>query len=132
VWLGLAFPTGSMAQAIVVPNSLANVEGNSNNSYPFNISNVGLPSQHYQQVFSASQFAAIGGPISITQILFRADSVFGAAFSSTLPSIRIDMSTTAQSPDGLLLSFAGNRYLEPCVVSRCTAVWKLLSPCDLI
>ena len=30
------------------------------------------------------------------------------------------------------ISFAGNRYLEPCVVSRCPAVRKVLSPCDLI
>jgi hypothetical protein len=94
---------------VVVPNSLAGVEGNSNNGFPFNIATFGLSSQRYQQVYDASQFAALaaGGEL-ITQIAFRPDVTFGAVFSSTLPSIRIDLSTTSLSPDGLSATFASN------------------------
>lgn len=44
-----AMPKLIYAQNIVVPNSLANVEGDGNNGFPFNLSNFSIPSQRYQQ-----------------------------------------------------------------------------------
>jgi hypothetical protein len=118
-----AFHAHSVAALIVVPNSLASTEGNANNSLPFNIGSSAfgggpLSSERYQQVYSATEFATInptGGMIS--QILFRPDAgSFGAAFSSTLPSIRIDLSTTSASPDGLSMTFAANVGLDDTIV----------------
>jgi hypothetical protein len=97
----------SRAALIVVPNSLANVEGNSNNGFPFNLQLFGLQAQHYQQVYSHTQFPS-GGPFLITAMAFRPDSQTGNAFSSTLSNIRIALSTTSASPDGLSTTYANN------------------------
>ncbi len=94
------------ATSIVVPGADATKEGNSNNSFPFNIDPFGLSSQRYQQVYAASAFGAT--PLLITQIAFRPDGIGGAAFSSTLPDIQIDLSTTSAGPDGLSSTFASN------------------------
>jgi hypothetical protein len=96
------------AQTVVVPNGNASVEGNSDNGFPFSIGTFGFSSQRYQQVYDQSQFGALAGPEYITQILFRPDANFGAAFSATLPSIQIDLSTTSKAPDGLSATFADN------------------------
>src|SRR5262249_44298635 len=80
VCLAVAVPTAYAD--VIVPNALAGVEGNSNNSFPFNISDFGLSSQRYQQIYSSTEFS---GPILISGIAFRPDATFGAAFSSTLP-----------------------------------------------
>ena len=101
------------ADVIVVPNGLAAVEGNSNNAFPFNIAN---PSQRYQQVFGASDFAVLSGPQLITQIAFRPDAVTGNAFSSTLPDVQINFSTTSRAPDALSSTFADNVGSDDSVV----------------
>jgi len=105
----LGTPNLSNAQNIVVPNSLASVEGNSNNGFPFNITGAGgLSSQRYQQVYAASQFSSITSPTLISAISFRPDGDFGTSFSSTLSSIQINLSTTVAAPDGLSTTFASN------------------------
>jgi hypothetical protein len=104
------------AQSVVVPNNKAAAEGNVDNAYPFNLGGTSdhLSSQRYQQVYDHSQFAAISGPEPITAILFRPDAAFrpglvsGGPFSTTLPEVRIDLSTTNEAPDGLSLIFADN------------------------
>jgi hypothetical protein len=93
---------------IVAPGALAATEGNSNNGYPFNLGNFGLPSDRYQQVYAASDFGSLGGPELITQILFRPDAGTGAAFSSTLSNVLIDLSTTSATPGTLSSTFANN------------------------
>ncbi len=106
--LGLAVLALNAGQAwadIVVPTAQALVEGNGNNAFPFNITLFGSSSQRYQQVYRASEFP---GPFLITDLEFRPDASFGAAFSSTLPSIRIDFCTTPLAPDGLSATFATN------------------------
>jgi len=95
----------AQAALVVVPNALADVEGNTNNSIPFDLDDIFGPTR-YQQVFAASQFSA--GASLITQIAFRPDSTFGFAFSSTLPNIQINLSTTAAGPDTLSPVFALN------------------------
>ncbi len=106
--LGLAVLALNAGQAwadIVVPSAQALVEGNSNNGFPFNLAAFSRTSQRYQQVYSASEFS---GPFLITDIEFRPDASSGAAFSSTLPSIRIDFCTTPAAPDALSATFATN------------------------
>jgi hypothetical protein len=111
--LALAFllivsPSILQAQSVVVPNALAGAEGDIDNGFPFNISNFGLPSQRYQQVYAANQFSTIVGPQTITAIRFRPDSSFGSAFSSTINSIQINLSTTSAAVDALSSTFASN------------------------
>lgn len=95
------------ATNIVVPGSLENVEGNTNNGFPFNLGPFAVSSMRYQQVFDAAEFGA--GPITITGIAFRPDAISGAAFGPTmLPNITIALSTTSQAVDGLSATFASN------------------------
>ena len=111
--LGAINPAHAIVPDVVVPNSARTIEGNSNNSFPFNISIVGLPSQRYQQVYAASQF---GGGGLITQIVFRPDAGAGHAFTSTLPDMQIDLSTTSAPDDGLSTTFANNVGADDTVV----------------
>jgi hypothetical protein len=96
------------AEVVVVPSRLAAREGDNNNGFPFNISRFHLPSQRFQQVFSASEFASLPRPQRITQIAFRPDAHTGNAFSSTIADIQINLSTTGASPDGLSWTFSDN------------------------
>jgi hypothetical protein len=103
VCLAVAVPTAYAD--VIVPNALAGVEGNSNNSFPFNITPFGLLSQRYQQIYASTEFS---GPILISGIAFRPDATFGGAFSSTLPNVQISLSTTSAAVDGLSPTFANN------------------------
>lgn len=98
------------ATTVVVPNSSATLEGDTANAFPFDLSVhfPPIPSMRYQQVFQSSEFSAFGGPTLITQIAFRPDAAYGNAFSSILPSVRIDISTTSAAPDTLSSTFANN------------------------
>ncbi|MCC5670454.1 PEP-CTERM sorting domain-containing protein [Nostoc sp. CHAB 5784] len=101
----IALGTGGLAQAaIIVPNELKATEGDINNGFPFSLDFQG----RYQQVFSASAFASLSEPQLISQIAFRPDADFGNAFSSTLSSILINLSTTTSVPDNLSNTFANN------------------------
>ncbi|HQR09545.1 MAG TPA: PEP-CTERM sorting domain-containing protein [Gemmatales bacterium] len=102
-----AMPGLALAQNIVVPNSLTNVGGGADNGFPFNIDAFGQVSMRYQQVYASDQFSLITSPTLITAISFRVGSN-GSSFSSTLPSMQINLSTTGAAPDGLSTSFASN------------------------
>jgi len=110
----------AQAGTFVVPNNLATTEGNTANSFPFNISSTcfscPLYSQRYQQVYSASDFSSLSGLQQITQILFRPDAYAGSAFSSTLSNIQINLSTTSKAPDFLSTTFANNVGSDDTVV----------------
>ncbi len=99
---------------IVAPNSAAGTEGNGANSFPFHIGN---DNKRVQQVYVASQFAAInptGGLIS--EIRFRVDASFGSAFSTTLPSVRVDLSTTSIGEATMSSTFASNVGADDVIV----------------
>ena len=128
----LCLAHAALGAMIVIPNMDAAQEGNDkNNSSPFRISTTGMTSYRYQQVYDADGFISLGGPILITGIDFRPNvgcpagsagnpGCFpGSAFSATIPSIRIDLSTTSKlpfcdstgchsSPNRLSLTFANN------------------------
>jgi hypothetical protein len=100
----LLFAVRTALGGVIVPNSLATVEGNENNCFPFGFCE-GNGTMRYQQVYASSQFS---GPILIGQILFRPDATFGGGFSALLPDIQIDMSTTREAADALSTTFADN------------------------
>src|SRR5215831_8521645 len=106
------FLSRSAFGSIVVPNSLADAEGNSNNCFPFGFCQ-GNGTMRYQQVYASSQFSA---PILIGQFLFRPDANTGAAFSAVLPDIQINMSTTSKAPDSLSTTFADNVGVDDSIV----------------
>jgi hypothetical protein len=94
---------------VVSPSTQTNVEGDTDNGFPFNLSNfAGDTSMRYQQVYAASQFSSVGSNMEITGITFRPDATFGAAYSSTLSNIRIDLSTTSAPANALSTTFANN------------------------
>ncbi len=96
--------TAVHAQSVVVPGGNAGTEGNQNNLIPFSFNN-----NRYQQVYGASAFAGVpAGGAYLTQIAFRPDAEFGAAFASILPSVRIDLAVTMAAVDGLSTTFASN------------------------
>ena len=90
---------------MIFPSRLETQEGNFNNIFPFNS---GSPLQRYQQVFLASEIVFASRQEFITQILFRPDAIFGNAFSSIIPDIQINLSTTSAAPDHLSTTFANN------------------------
>jgi hypothetical protein len=89
---------------VVAPNGLAGAEGNSDNGFPFTVAET----MRYQQVYAASQFGSIAQGGMITAIAFRPDANYGYAFTHTIASIRIDLSTTTAGPGGLSLTFGNN------------------------
>lgn len=106
----LFWACAAVAQAsVVVPNALSGVEGAGGNTFPFD----SVTAQRYQQVYAASQF---GGGGLITQVAFRPDGPLGHAFSVTIGSIQIDLSTTLAAPDGLSGTFASNVGLDDTMV----------------
>ena len=105
---------------VVVPLSDTAIEGNSDNFFPFSAIPPVAPSMRYQQVYGATDFvpAVLFGPQYITQVAFRPDGDFrfANAFSSTISSIQIDLSTTSTAPDGLSTTFANNVGADDTVV----------------
>ncbi len=104
------------ATFIFSPGAQTSVEGNGNNAFPFNIGGFGISSMRYQQVYAASDFSSLLVPQLITQIAFRPDASFGAAFTSTLSDIQINLSTTTAAPDGLSSTFSNNVGLNDTIV----------------
>ena len=48
----------------------------------------------WQEVYASSQFTSVGGNMEIVGISFRS-ALDGGAFSTTLPNVQIDLSTTS-------------------------------------
>ena len=93
---------------VVVPNSLASVEGTDNNGFPFWPLGANPPSMRYQQVYAASQFSVLSSEgEAITQIAFRADAT-SPMFAAAVSSLQINLSTTSATPDSLSTTFANN------------------------
>jgi hypothetical protein len=118
-FLGLAPAFGV---SIIVPNDLFNVEGNGATTVPFDTQ---TGTARYQQVYDASQFAPFGqfggigaGGAWITMLSFRVDvnNSMSQGFDTTLPSVQIDLSTTAKAPDALSPIFAQNLGADDTIV----------------
>ena len=99
-------PVAVQAADIVVPNANANAAGGSNNFFPIN-TGTGV-AMRYQQVYASSQFGAV--PVTLTALKFRqaSDATGGAPFSTILPSIAINLSTSLNRVGSLSTTFADN------------------------
>jgi len=104
-WLAFVALLGSagqlLATPIVIPNANASTPGDTDNRFPFLVSG----GMRYQQVFASSQFP---GPVVLTEIDLRNGILTSAAFTSTISSILISLSTTSAAPDALSTTFASN------------------------
>jgi hypothetical protein len=78
----------------------------SNNGFPFNITDFGLPSMRYQQVYDASALAGLSGQ-AITGLRF-AVADFSGSFAGTLSNVSISLSTTAAGSNSLSATYANN------------------------
>ncbi|MGI8603976.1 MAG: PEP-CTERM sorting domain-containing protein [Verrucomicrobiales bacterium] len=96
------------AAVTISPNPHAATEGDAENIVPFGNIEPARSFRYYQQVFGARDFSFPNGPELITQIAFRPDTFSGGSFSTTLPRVEIDLSTTPRTVDGLESAFAGN------------------------
>ena len=112
----VSFAAGSArADEVVVPNAAANVEGNSSNCIPLTGC---LGVARYQQVHANSQFAAIGGPVFVTELAFRPDGPAAPFSSHTFSDVEVILSTTTNGPDALSTTFAENLGPDATVVYR--------------
>lgn len=114
----------SAGDQLVAPTGLENNFGNGIASAPLDI----LPgaSVRYQQVYSATEFAHTGiDAFLITGLRFRPTKLepreippcpCGGAFSSILPDIQFNMSTTLAGPDSLSANFSENLGLDDTIV----------------
>ncbi len=111
LWCSGAF---GAAEFLVVPNSLANLDGNSLTLAPF----IG----RYQQVYDASQFPglATAGGGWISSINFRLDQTNGFSFGGVSNTFQINLSTTARGPDSLSPVFAENIGPDDTIVRLAT------------
>lgn len=98
-----AITPASAGGGTVVPGSLATVEGNSGNAFPFHIATF-APNMRYQQIYAANQFAT-GGVIDT--IRFRRDSG-QPTFGSTTLDVKINLSYAATTVDTPSTTFASN------------------------
>ncbi len=100
------------AQVLVSPGSATSVEGSQNNSWPFD----GYFPMQYEQAYSAADFNSITAPEYLTSIAFRPDAAYGSPFTSTLPDIRISISSAVYPPFSMSANFADNIGADNTVV----------------
>ncbi len=99
-----AISAGTASANTVVPGNLANVTGDTGNTFPFHLGSQSPPQMHYQQIYAAAQFS---GPGTITALRFRRWSG-QAPFSTQGISAQIDLAYAATSPATISPSFATN------------------------
>jgi len=128
----LAWPETAFGQPppliqIVAPNSGLGAEANASAEYPFDGF---VSSMRYQQVFAASQFSAIASSgCYIENIAFRLDGSCQANNNQTIPSLQVNLSTTAKAPDALSSVFNENVGLDDTVV-RAAGNLQLVGVCS--
>ncbi|MEM7009725.1 MAG: hypothetical protein AAF462_11385, partial [Thermodesulfobacteriota bacterium] len=90
----------------VVPNSLTNVEGDTQSGLVFDCLTAFRPSMRYQQVYLNSQI--VDRPAEIISINFRPTEDQPTLTPMVIPQLQIDMSITQTDPGDLALTFADN------------------------
>jgi hypothetical protein len=100
-----ASPAAAQPLQLVIPSTAAQAGGNGNNSFPFASE---IPSQRYQQVYAASEFAHLSGPHRITEIRFRPNQT--STFTPWSNEVMLDVrfSITQLGPDQLTTGFSEN------------------------
>ena len=98
--LGLGI-SSTQANVVVAPNNLAAADAT------FGSGILVAANYREQQVYGASHFSGLPG-LWITEIRYRPDRTHGAAFSTTIANIQINMSTTTRGAESLSSTFANN------------------------
>ncbi len=101
-FLGLCATTDLRAQVIVVPNALAENDGNGSST-----STAGPASVRWLTIHDASQFGALSEPSFLTQFAYRPDTILDQSGPRSL-TLQIYASTTSRSVAGLSTTFAEN------------------------
>ncbi len=112
------FAGTSRAADVIAPNVLATTQGDTGNLLPL------LSPQpiRYQQVYDHSQFASLAaGGEYITQIAFRVHSP-GIAFTASISSFQVNLSTTSKAPEALSATFADNVGSDDTIVYPAASV----------
>src|SRR6188474_716079 len=91
--LTAVFTSFSYGALLVAPGAWASTEGPTNNTFPFGGGGVRV-----QQVYAASEFTSVGGPLVISAMLFRLDVATGLPFSESV-TWTVSLSTTSAAPD---------------------------------
>jgi hypothetical protein len=92
---------------VAVPGQFEWEPGDASTWWPFGYFSDRTPSCRYQQVYDASEFAAItNGGGWINGLAFRLKG--GTGLGALLPDIQINLSTTGREPDGMSLVFSEN------------------------
>src|SRR5690242_14491083 len=97
VWLLCVF--AAAGDTLVVPNSMATSDAT------FGSGNLRASNWRSQTVYGSSQFPP-GIALIITELRYRPDRTFGSAFSTTIASFQVNLSTTTRSPEALSTAFA--------------------------
>jgi hypothetical protein len=87
------------ASTVVVPAGYSTVDGHDGTLILSQVIRM-------QECYGAALFPPT--PITIQEIRFRPSTVYGQAFTSTIPEIQITMGTTTRSPEALSSTFANN------------------------
>ena len=91
------------AATVVSPSARTASDGNGATGHPFSQIEAYY---RWQQVFVASDFVALGGPLLVSAISLRPNGQ--APWTYTLPNVQLSLSTTAGSPSSLNSTFAQN------------------------
>jgi hypothetical protein len=119
VLLGACAAPTARAQVIVVPNALATTDGNSFRDTPAGA----VGPFREMRIYDASQFAALSGPVFITQFALRPDATPGPSGPRAL-TLQIFASTTSRSVAGLSRTFAENIGPDNTRVFNGTLTWR--------
>jgi hypothetical protein len=116
-----------------LPSGAESVEGNSNSFIPFDISSFYVRNIRIQQVYGAAAFNDFGAELHIESIAFRRNETSGIdGFDSIFPDVRISLSTTSRSVDGLADAFIDNLGPDEVVVHdgplRLTSAAGIMAP----
>ncbi|HEY9876142.1 MAG TPA: hypothetical protein V6D12_22115 [Candidatus Obscuribacterales bacterium] len=90
------------AVTLVAPSSQASQEGNADSVQPLNVAS------RLQQVYAASEFSSISGPLTISGLSWRLDGVSTIPINFTPTNLQISLSTTSKAVDGLSQAFNNN------------------------
>ena len=104
------------ADVIVVPNSLATSDGNF-------FHDGGAVPVRVMQIYDASQFSAVSGPVLITQLAYRPDTAPGPS-GPRLLTLQIFASTTSRTVAGLSSTFAENIGSDNALIFNGTQTWN--------
>jgi len=105
----LIVATNPTNPTLIIPPQLANVDGG---GATLTLSSV----LRMQEVYRSAMFPA--GPILIRELRFRPSAVLGGAFSTHIPDLQLNLSTTAAQPDALSSTFANNVGANDTLVFR--------------